>query len=135
MSSTPPKKVQWSRSWSWKRAIRINCFFKKETPCQCNIVCVCKQTDTMYENLMIMGYSLRFLKSLHQSLLPKKSYCKVSWPKKSLDFKYQTQKRGLNLPITSVLYLRTPTNIHTYIHTCFIYMESYTINSISTISK
>ena len=31
------------------------------------------KTDTMYENRMIMGYSLRFLKSLHQSLLPKKS--------------------------------------------------------------
>ena len=25
--------------------------------------------------------------------------------------------------------------IHTYIHTCFIYFESYTINSISTIFK
>ena len=23
----------------------------------CNIVCVCKQTDRMYENLTIMGYS------------------------------------------------------------------------------
>ena len=27
------------------------------------------------------------------------------------------------------------TYIHAYTHTCFIYLESYTINSISTISK
>ena len=134
MSSTPPQKVQWSRSWSWKRAIRINCFLKKETPCQCNIVCVCKQTDTMYENLMIMGYSLRFLKSLHQSLLPKKSYCKVSWPKKVLGLQISNSKKRIEPPHNFSIIPENP-NKHTYIHTCFIHMESYTINSISTISK
>ena len=78
MSSTPPpppppKKSPVVQILVLEKSYKNKLLFKKERlHVSVTQFMSVNKTDTMYENLLIMGYSLRFLKSLHQSFMQEK---------------------------------------------------------------